>query len=125
MTFGIRGEVVSSLRNTICVPVGNDAKSITTSKRSAGTMSMLIECDRRRDQAQVGADQRERNDLRRVIEVLEPQRVSPGLRAVDEAEAVLAFLDVERGPDLAIDEYLVAEKRVLHRSGIRQANRLD
>ena len=72
----------------------------------------MIQYDRRRDQPQIGPDQRKRDNLRRRTLVFQAQRVGPGQRAINEAKTVFAFFDVVGRPDLAVNEDLVAKKRI-------------
>ena len=50
----------------------------------------------------------------------ERQRVDARAGAVEQPEAVLALLDVQEGPDLAVDQHLVAEEDVLHVRRVEQ-----
>ena len=78
------------------------------------------------DQAAVGPDQVEGDQLPGVRRILQPHVVDPGRRAIQHAEAVFALFDIEIRPHLAIDQHLVAVEMILQsRRVIQRAVRIE
>jgi hypothetical protein len=79
-----------------------------------------VERDGPAHQTEVRPDEGERDHVVRVVQILQPQAVLPRLGAVQQPEAVLALLDVQEGPDLAVDDDAVPLEGILDGRGIEE-----